>query len=91
MLVTRNKSLAERAQIMRLHGMDRNVFDRFTGNVPGWYYEVVAPGYKYNMTDIAAAIGIHQLKKVSLFQERRAYIASKYFSLLSELPLSLPK
>ena len=47
---------------MRLHGMSRDAFDRFTAKVPSWYYEIVAPGFKYNLTDIAAAIGIHQLQ-----------------------------
>ena len=63
MLVTRDAKLAQRAQVMRLHGMSRDAFDRFTATVPSWYYEIVAPGFKYNMTDVAAAIGLHQLKK----------------------------
>ncbi|MDA9175265.1 DegT/DnrJ/EryC1/StrS family aminotransferase, partial [Gammaproteobacteria bacterium] len=90
MLVTRDQKIAERARVMRLHGMDRNVFDRFTGKTPGWYYEVIAPGYKYNMTDIAAAIGIQQLKRVKIFQQKRAQIAETYNSLLSDLPITLP-
>ena len=90
MLVTRDQKIAERARVMRLHGMDRNVFDRFTGKTPGWYYEVIAPGYKYNMTDIAAAIGIQQLKRVKIFQQKRAQIAETYNSLLSDLPVTLP-
>jgi dTDP-4-amino-4,6-dideoxygalactose transaminase len=48
---------------MRLHGMSRDAFDRFTATVPSWYYEIVAPGFKYNLTDIAAAMGLHQLKR----------------------------
>ena len=63
MLVTRDAALAKRAKVMRLHGMNRDAFDRFTAKVPSWYYEVVAPGFKYNLTDIAAALGIHQLKR----------------------------
>ena len=55
MLVTRDAALARRAKVMRLHGMSRDAFDRFTAAVPSWYYEIVAPGYKYNLTDIAAA------------------------------------
>jgi dTDP-4-amino-4,6-dideoxygalactose transaminase len=50
---------------MRLHGMNRDAFDRFTAKVPSWYYEVVAPGFKYNLTDIAAALGLHQLAKAA--------------------------
>src|SRR6185503_10003797 len=64
MLVTRDAALAKRAQVMRLHGMSRDAFDRFTATVPSWYYEIVAPGFKYNLTDIAAALGLHQLKRL---------------------------
>jgi dTDP-4-amino-4,6-dideoxygalactose transaminase len=90
MLVTRNKEIANRARVMRLHGINRDAFDRFTSKTPSWFYEVVAPGYKYNMTDIAASIGIHQLKKVETFQHRRAEIAEIYDELLANLPIILP-
>ena len=52
MLVTRDPEIAKRAKVMRLHGINRDAFDRFTAKVPSWYYEVVAPGFKYNLTDI---------------------------------------
>ena len=87
MLVTRDRALAERARVMRLHGMNRDAFDRFTATVPSWYYEVVAPGFKYNLTDIAAALGIHQLKRVRGFQQRRAQIAAMYDAAFAGLPL----
>jgi len=90
MVVTRNADLAKRIKIMRLHGIDRDAFDRFQSKKPAWYYEVVAPGFKYNMTDIAAAIGIHQLKKLPGFLNRRQYLAKRYFDSLSDLPLTLP-
>jgi len=90
MVVTRNSNLAKRIKIMRLHGIDRDAFDRFQSKKPAWYYEVVAPGFKYNMTDIAAAIGIHQLKKLPGFLNRRQYLAKRYFDSLSDLPLTLP-
>jgi dTDP-4-amino-4,6-dideoxygalactose transaminase len=90
MLVTRNQQLAKRARTMRLHGMNRDAFDRFTARVPSWYYEIVAPGYKYNMTDIAASIGVEQLKKAHRFQKRRAEIAKYYDLELARLPLSAP-
>ncbi len=90
MLVTRNAALAQRAKVMRLHGMNRDAFDRFTAKVPSWYYEVVAPGYKYNLTDIAAAMGIHQLKKAHRFQQRRAQIAAAYDRAFADLPLTTP-
>ena len=75
MVVTRDAKLAARMKTMRLHGMSRDAFDRFTAKVPSWYYEIVAPGFKYNLTDIAAAIGIHQLKRAEAFQRQRAAIA----------------
>jgi dTDP-4-amino-4,6-dideoxygalactose transaminase len=78
------------AKTMRLHGMNRDAFDRFTSTVPSWYYEVVAPGFKYNLTDIAAAIGIHQLKKAWAFQQRRAAIAVMYDVAFKDLPLITP-
>lgn len=90
MLVTRDAELAKRARVMRLHGMSRDAFDRFTAKVPSWYYEIVAPGFKYNLTDIAAALGIHQLKRAHAFQQRRAAIAARYDELLAGLPLLLP-
>jgi dTDP-4-amino-4,6-dideoxygalactose transaminase len=90
MLVTRNAALAKRARVMRLHGMNRDAFDRYTAKVPSWYYEVVAPGFKYNLTDIAAALGLQQLKKVRAFQQRREHIAAKYDAAFADLPLLLP-
>ena len=90
LLVTRSPEIAKRARVMRLHGINRDAFDRFTSNAPSWCYEVVAPGFKYNMTDLAAAIGIHQLKKVRIFQERRAEIATLYDKTFAGLPVLLP-
>ena len=87
MLVTRDAALAKRAQVMRLHGMSRDAFDRFTATVPSWYYEIVAPGFKYNLTDIAAALGIHQLKKAHTFAARRATIAQQYNAAFADLPV----
>ncbi len=90
MLVTRDPEIAKRAKVMRLHGINRDAFDRFTAKVPSWYYEVVAPGFKYNLTDIAASLGIHQLKKAWGFQSKRQSIADKYHEALKDLPLILP-
>jgi dTDP-4-amino-4,6-dideoxygalactose transaminase len=90
MLVTRNPEIAKRARVMRLHGINRDAFDRFTSKAPSWYYEIIAPGFKYNMTDIAASIGIHQLKKANLFQQKRAHIAALYDEALAELPIICP-
>jgi len=90
MLVTRDAALAARAKVMRLHGINRDAFDRFTTKVPSWYYEIVAPGFKYNLTDIAAAMGLHQLKRLPGFQTRREQIAARYDEALADLPLILP-
>ena len=90
MLVTRDAELAKRARVMRLHGINRDAFDRFTAKTPSWYYEIVAPGFKYNLTDIAAALGLHQLKRLPAFQARREQIAARYFEAFADLPLILP-
>jgi dTDP-4-amino-4,6-dideoxygalactose transaminase len=90
MLVTRDAKLAQRAKLMRLHGMNRSAFDRYTSKVPSWAYEVVAPGFKYNLTDIAAALGIQQLKRLPAFQQQRELLAAAMDTALSGLPLVLP-
>ncbi len=90
MLVTRDAALAKRARVMRLHGIDRDAFDRFTSKVPGWAYAVVAPGFKYNLTDLAAALGLQQLKKAWAFQRRRAAIAAAYDDGFAALPAVRP-
>ena len=90
MIVTKNPAIAERCRIMRLHGISRDVFDRYNSIKPSWQYDVIAPGYKYNLTDIAAAIGIHQLKKTARFQARRKLIAERYNVSFAELPVILP-
>ncbi|MGB3223301.1 MAG: DegT/DnrJ/EryC1/StrS family aminotransferase [Desulforhopalus sp.] len=90
MLVTRNPVIAKRARIMRLHGINRDAFDRFSSTAPSWYYEIVAPGFKYNLTDIAASLGIHQLRKANAFQRRRADIAAYYDHELVGLPIIRP-
>ena len=90
MLVTRDQALAKRARTMRLHGIDRDAFDRYTAARPSWYYEVVAPGFKYNLTDIAAALGLQQLKKADRFLARRTEIAARYDDAFADLPLVLP-
>ncbi len=90
MVVTRDADLAKRIRTMRLHGMSRDAFDRFTAKVPSWYYEIVAPGFKYNLTDIAAAMGIHQLRRARAFHARRAEIAQAYHAAFADLPLLVP-
>lgn len=90
MLVTSNPDIAKRCRVMRLHGISRDAFDRYTSTKPAWHYEVVAPGFKYNMTDIAASLGIHQLKKARQFQQQRAKMAAIYDEAFKKLPVILP-
>ena len=90
MIVTRDPAIAQRCRTMRLHGISKDVFDRYRSRKPSWHYEVIAPGFKYNMPDLAAALGIHQLKKAWQFQERRASIAQRYDESFADLPMRLP-
>ncbi|MFL6627910.1 MAG: DegT/DnrJ/EryC1/StrS family aminotransferase [Vitreoscilla sp.] len=90
MIVTRHAELAKRMKVMRLHGMSRDAFDRFTSTKPSWYYEIIAPGFKYNLTDIAAALGLQQLKRIDAFQKRRIELAAAFRQGLAGLPLILP-
>ncbi len=85
MLVTNNDEIAKRVSIMRLHGIDRDVWNRYTSSEGSWKYAVVAAGFKYNMTDIAAAIGREQLKKAQRFLSDRKAIADQYSSGLSHI------
>ena len=90
MVVTRDAALAARMKVMRLHGINRDAFDRFTSRTPAWYYEIVAPGFKYNMTDMAGALGRVQLKRLPAFLQRRQQLAARYLHALRDLPLVLP-
>jgi dTDP-4-amino-4,6-dideoxygalactose transaminase len=90
MLVTHNEEMARRCRTMRLHGISRDAFDRYRSTTPSWHYEVVAPGFKYNMMDLSASIGIHQLKKAREFRDKRARIAARYDQAFAGLPLILP-
>ena len=94
MATTDNAEWAERMRMMSLHGISHDAWNRYS-NEGSWYYEVHFPGYKYNMTDLAAAIGIEQLKKANRFWEARRQIAAAYteaFADLSEIvtPVSRP-
>ncbi len=91
MLVTDDEKLAARVRVMRLHGIDRTIWDRYTADSSGWSYSVVEAGYKYNMTDLAAAIGREQLKKAGTFLDERRKIAMEYSAALECIPgLILP-
>ena len=78
MVLTRQKSLADRIKIMRSHGIDRNVWNRYTDTKASWYYEVVEPGFKYNIPDILSALGRVQLKRAWDLLAMREELASYY-------------
>ena len=84
MICTNNDELADRCSIMRLHGINRDAWKRYCES-GSWYYEVVAPGFKYNFTDLQASLGLPQLKKVDYMWESRKRIAAKYTQALKDL------
>jgi len=85
MLVTDNGKWADRAEVMALHGISRDAWKRYTAEGT-WRYEVIAPGFKYNLTDIAAALGRVQLSRVEEMAERRTAIAARYSAAFAEIP-----
>jgi len=85
MITTNDDDLAGRLRLLSLHGMSRDAWKRYT-EAGSWYYEVLEPGYKYNMTDIQAALGIHQLRRLDGFIRRRQEIAALYDEAFSDLP-----
>jgi dTDP-4-amino-4,6-dideoxygalactose transaminase len=85
MLVTDDENIYNRTKIMRLHGINRDVWERFTSNKSSWEYDVVAPGFKYNMPDINAAIGLAQLEKAEYFRSQRQRCAIFYLNELKDL------
>jgi dTDP-4-amino-4,6-dideoxygalactose transaminase len=85
MLTTSNPEYAERIALMTLHGISRDAWKRYSAE-GSWYYEVMQAGYKYNMTDIAAAIGLHQLARSEWLLERRRAIAQRYTDAFSQFP-----
>jgi dTDP-4-amino-4,6-dideoxygalactose transaminase len=91
MLVTNDETLYQRAKIMRLHGINREVWSRYQVKGANWEYDILAPGYKYNLTDIAAAIGLAQLEKADEYRRERQRCAEFYYRCLSDIPcLDLP-
>ena len=89
MAVTDDAALAERMRVLRLHGMDADAWKRFTQ--AGYrHYECVEPGFKYNMTDMQAAMGVHQLARVEENLQARERQWQRYHAELADLPLELP-
>lgn len=87
MITTNCPKLTDRMKLMRLHGINRDVWNRYTSNKPSWYYEVVAPGFKYNLTDIASSIGICQLNKSEKLRVKREKIANEYNAAFSKISM----
>src|SRR5579883_3118246 len=85
MLTTANQQYAERAAMMSLHGISRDAWKRYSAEGT-WYYEVQQAGYKYNMTDLAASLGLHQLARREWLLARRRSIARRYTEAFSQLP-----
>ncbi|MCW0481669.1 DegT/DnrJ/EryC1/StrS family aminotransferase [Gaoshiqia sediminis] len=85
MLVTNDEAIYNRVKTMRLHGIDHDVWDRYTNGKTSWEYDIVAPGYKYNMPDINAAVGLAQLGKADFFREQRQRCALYYLNELQNL------
>ena len=87
LVATNNSVLADRIRLMRLHGIDRDVWSRFTSDTAGWEYDVVAPGYKYNMPDLNAAVGLAQFERLESMHESRVALAKRYFDALQNVGL----
>lgn len=89
-MLTGCPELLDEVRVLALHGMSRNAWNRYSGK-GSWQYDVAAPGFKYNMTDIQAAIGLHQLRRLGEFQARREEIVFSYREAFSSVPgLQLP-
>jgi perosamine synthetase len=83
MAVTGDAQLAERMRLMSLHGLSHDAWGRYSGG--SWDYRIIAPGYKYNMTDVAAALGVHQLARADEMRQRREAIALAYREQLADV------
>ncbi len=91
MITTNQAALAARMRLLSLHGMSKDAWNRYA-EAGSWFYEVMEPGYKYNMTDIQAGLGLHQLRRLDGFIRRRREIARRYAECFASLPeLGLPR
>lgn len=88
-LVTVDPEVAEEVERLALHGLSMGAWQRFS-DIGFRHYEVVRPGFKYNMTDVQAAVGLHQLPRLDQWIERRAQLWARYDELLAGLPLQTP-
>lgn len=90
-VVARDKAVLDRVRVLSLHGMDADAWRRY-GPGASWRYDVTAPGFKYNFTDLQASLALHQLRKLERNTERRTQIAHAYLAAFAELPgLILPQ
>ncbi len=85
MATTDNPQWAERMRVLSLHGINHDAWNRYSAE-GSWYYEVASAGYKYNLTDVAATLGIEQLKKCQAFYQARQRISAMYHAAFAELP-----
>lgn len=92
MLVTSSEDYAKQAKILRLHGINRDVWDRYrSSKTSAWEYDVVEPGFKYNLADLNAAVGLSQLKKAAVFRQKRESVAARYLEAFSDIDfITLP-
>ena len=87
--LTGDPQLLERARVLALHGMSRDAWNRYD-KAGSWAYDIVVPGFKYNMTDIQAALGIHQLRRLADFHHRRREVVSRYTRAFAASPALEP-
>lgn len=91
MVCTRNAELAKRMSVMRMHGMDRTTWNRYTSPKASWEYDIIAPGYKFNLPDILAALGCCQVDRANLFYQQRKAVVDKYNEAFKDLDfITLP-
>ncbi len=90
MVTTNNDEIAKRISSMRLHGMNRDAWDRYTSSKASWEYDIIAPGYKSNLPDVLSAIGRIQLKRAEEFDTKRKVHAKKYNQAFSECDFIIP-
>ncbi len=90
MVTTNNEALAGRMKTLSLHGINKDAWNRY-GEGGSWYYQVLESGFKYNLSDIQSAIGVHQLRKLESFIQRRTRYAELYNRALADIEeLELP-
>lgn len=90
MICTDDEMLAERCRLMSLHGISKSAWNRYAAH-GSWYYEIIAPGFKYNLTDLGAALGLAQLPRLAAMTSRRQWIAARYNEAFGEMPqLQIP-